>query len=81
MGFWAETGKLILKAGAFAFNQTREAGVRFEEYQKEMTFKTDKELFLLIKKEKTSSIVMVAAARDELQRRGHTSEDIALLTS
>lgn len=34
MGFWAETGKLILKAGAFAFNQTREAGVRFEEYQR-----------------------------------------------
>ena len=76
MSFWKKAGDLALKAGSAALNEAKAAGERLKQYKEEMPLKEDEELFRIIKRERTSSLIMASAASQELKSRGYSSEQI-----
>ena len=76
MSFWKKAGELAMQAGSAALKEGKDAVDRSKQYKEEMPQKSDDELFRIIKKELSSSPLKAGAARQELEARGHSREDI-----
>lgn len=80
MGFWGSVGKLAMKAGEAAIDETRKAAERHKEYKAEMPGKSDDDLLSIVKRDRSRSPLKAGAAFEELKNRGFSPEDINAAT-
>ncbi|EGF2049608.1 hypothetical protein IB428_004641 [Salmonella enterica] len=80
MGFWDKARDVAKSAGKVAWEQTKAANERVQQYKDEMPSLNDRELARIVAKERSSSPLKASAARQELKNRGYsTTEEIKSL--
>lgn len=76
MSFWKTVGDLAVKAGSTALEEGKKAVERSKQYKEEMPEKTDDDLLRIMKNEFSRSPLKATAAKQELESRGYSKEEI-----
>ncbi|WP_409243410.1 hypothetical protein [Enterobacter cloacae] len=80
MGFWDKARDVAKAAGKAAWEETKAANERVQQYKADMPSLNDRELARIVARERSSSPLKASAALQELKNRGYSnSEEIKAL--